>query len=253
MRRTCWMAIVILPLFAQEHPAREGVTSRGLEKEAALGRRLAMEVASTTEPLDSDTVRDYVNALGARVAAAFSRPGFTYSFIVVRRGNTAEEPLALPGGIIFVPASLLLAAQDEAEFAGMMAHALAHATLQDSTVRPRLNSAPIVRTTSLGGWTGPETAAVPAGFLEVQRERELEADRLAGKAMAGAGFEPLALARYIARLPAHDQRVAALQSMAQGLSVQARPAAGSDFSSIQQEVRRLIPAPAEKRQPTLRQ
>ena len=50
----------------------------------------------------------------------------TFAVIAEDRGGYTHEPLAYPGGRIFVPAPLILAAGDEAEFAGMLAHAMAN-------------------------------------------------------------------------------------------------------------------------------
>lgn len=228
MRRICWIAIVAFPLLAQDRPAGKGVNFYSLEKEAALGQQLATEVARTTKPLDSAGIRDHVNALRQRLAAAVSGPAFRYSFRVLASGadNATHEPLALPGGYVFVPASLLLAAQDETEFA----------------------------------------AAPPLSFLQVQRDNELEADRLATRTMTATGFDPRGLVRYIGRvqpeagerpwafspLPSRSQRVGALEEVVRALPAHVT-VAGDAFQAIQEQVRPLMSAPAEKRPPTLRQ
>jgi predicted Zn-dependent protease len=121
----------------------------------------------------------------------------------------------------------------------------------------------------MGGWAGQATkqnqsASIPLGLLRFHRENELEADRLAADAMAGAGFDPAALARYIGRvqpeegarpwvfspLPTRGQRVGSLEDAVRALPAQTY-AAGDAFQGVKEEVRRLMPAPPSTRPPTL--
>jgi predicted Zn-dependent protease len=86
-------------------------------------------------PLDNAAALDFVKRLGARLAAQLPEPRFDYTFAVTAsdQSNVLHEPLSLPGGYIFVPTSLFLTVQDEAEFAGMLAHAMAHVANRDGT------------------------------------------------------------------------------------------------------------------------
>jgi len=244
MGRIWWIAVFALPLIAQDFYS--------LEKEAALGRQLAAEAARNTQPLDSAAAGDYVNELGQRLAVKLAGPAFDYTFAVAAGGadNSTHEPLALPGGYIFVPATLFLAAQDEAEFAGMLAHSIAHIAAWHFT-----RQATRGQFANMSTMNQNQSAALPLGFLRFQRQNELEADRLAVNSLAGAGFDPAALARYIGRVQpedgGRDQRVAALEDAVQAMPAQAY-AAGEAFRGVQEEVRRLMPAPAAKRTPTLR-
>ena len=58
--------------------------------------------------------------------------GFSYTVAIVA-DDGGYEPISLPGGFIFVPASTILAARNEAEFAGMLAHAMAHIAAHHGT------------------------------------------------------------------------------------------------------------------------
>jgi predicted Zn-dependent protease len=111
----------------------------------------------------------------------------------------------------------------------------------------------------MGGWIGTGAAGnddraliVPAGFLKIQRENELDADRVAVKIMAAAGFDPAALIEYIRRtqralaaksekysvLPPREERISALETAAASLpSRTGRP--GDEFKAIQDRVREL--------------
>jgi predicted Zn-dependent protease len=184
-----------------------------------------------------------------------SDAGFPFVFTVTADDNcrVAHEPAALPGGYIFVPAGLLLAAGDEAEFAGMLAHSMEHVAQRHGIrqdAQARVGSVPLIfmgaLTASCSG-----AAAIPISFLETLRNAELEADALAVQTMARAGFEPAALVRFVSRvqkdtstrfssMPAREQRVATMRSVIEKLPEQ-EFAAGPmvDFVAAKEEVRRL--------------
>jgi len=156
---------------------------------------------------------------------------------------------AFPGGILFVPASLILAAKDEDELAGMLAHAIAHVASRDGArqaTRAQLMDI-AMPAPYMGGWT------MELGLLRMWRKRELDADRLAASKMAAAGYDPGALARYLDReqasydeyspkmysmLPRRAQRIEAIQSVIDTLPARTYPARDA-FSAFQEQVRRL--------------
>jgi predicted Zn-dependent protease len=88
----------------------------------------------------------------------------------------------------------------------------------------------------------------PAGLLSLEQAFEKEADLVAVVIMTAAGYDPEALASYVARsqydttanrssaLPPRDERVAAIRA-----AIQQRPP--NEFSEMQDELHRLLPAP----------
>jgi hypothetical protein len=99
-----------------------------IEKESALGSQLAKDFRQAHSPLDNAAASAYIEQMGARLTRALPQPSpFTYHFeLTTDSSGTFLEPAALPGGYIFVPAGLILAAKDEAELAGTLAHAMGH-------------------------------------------------------------------------------------------------------------------------------
>ena len=265
LMRLCVLLLACAALSAQDQPTGRGVNFYSLEKESALGAQLAGETRQKTTTIASAAVHDYVARLGAQLVAQIPATGFTFTFTVVAEDMDSgiHEPLALLGGYIFVPASLFLAARNEAEFAGMLAHSIAHVAARHGTrlaTRAELANIASVPLVYTGGWTGYAMQqgaglAVPLGFLTFQRAFEREADLLAIRMMAGAGCDPDALVRYIGRvqaptdatrskvfspLPDRDQRVAAMQHAIEDLPPRAY-SSGEEFPPIQDEVRRLAP------------
>ena len=265
VRHVAALALACLPLAGQQSSV----------KEATLGKRLAAEFRQRTTPIDSPPVQNYVAGLGQRLAAQM--PGamlpFTFSVIVDDLCRPMHEPAALPGGYVFVPAALLLTAQDEGELAGMLAHAMGHIEQRHGnrqvTQGMLMNVAPMPITfaASCGGESGQ---AVPQTIAASERQIELEADRLAVQAMADAGFDPKVLLRYIRRVQPDDaalskvsyeapavlpraRRIAALEQAVGKLPAR-RFSSGASLGPMQEEVRRVLPPAALPKDdaPTLR-
>jgi predicted Zn-dependent protease len=260
---------------AQQVEPGKGVNFYSFEKEAALGSQLAQEVRREHKELESTAVQSYIQDLGKRLATQIGGPPFTYTFTVIADTTPYNEAIALPGGFVFVPASLLLAARDEDELAGILTHSIAHIASRDGTrVATRAElvnvaSAPIIM---MGGSTGyamrqGNELAVPLKFLEQWRKYEIDADRLAAARLPASGYDPAALARFIereqpqfegkarepkfSRVPPLADRVAAIRAVIGALPVQDYlPHEG--LSRIQDEVRRLTASTAPARKaPTL--
>lgn len=88
----------------------------------------------------------------------------------------------------------------------MLAHSMAHVALRQGVQQSPgdvryLAAIPIL--TLYGGATfgdNPKSTPLPAGYLNMHREHELAADRVAVAAMAAAGYDPHALVDYLARV-----------------------------------------------------
>jgi predicted Zn-dependent protease len=260
--RVVWLIVLLGGLSqAQEREPGKGVNFYSIEKEIALGNQLAMEFRQRTRAVESPAVLAYVNGIGQRLVKEMAGPAFPYAFSVIADDLTViHEPAAFPGGAVFVPASLILAAKDEDELAGMLAHSIAHVAGRDAT--KQATKAEIVSVASeplifMGGWTGyglrqGAELAIPLGMQRAWRAFELNADRVAARTMAAAGWDPEGLARYIERVQAADdagaqkkwsalpdkaERLAALRMVIDGLPARTYP--GHDgFQQMQEEVRR---------------
>jgi predicted Zn-dependent protease len=226
------------------------------DREAALGAQLVREIQSHTTVIDNVAVRDYVDRVGQKLAASAGTVRYKFSVIADQSFGRTHEPVALPGGYVFVSVDLILAAHDEAEFAGMLAHAMAHSAAPRPPERSVVNSGNIP-VLFVGGWG--ESPVVPISSLKARRAAELEADRSAVQTMAGAGYDPTALVRYIEHtqsannqlwitLPPRAERIAAMQQ-AIGQLPSKSYSMSEEFERIQDAVR--IPPVPTPRAPTL--
>jgi beta-barrel assembly-enhancing protease len=261
----CTVFLTVLTMSAQERQVGQGVNFYSMEKEAALGAQLAKEVRQKTTPIDSAVTRDYVEKIGRQLAAALPNSRFTYTFAVILDdvGGETHEPLSFPGGYIFVPANLILTAQNEAALAGMLAHAMAHVAERHGTRQAtfgELSNIASVPLIFVGGGAGlgagGNERVVPISFLSVRRRFETEADVLAIKLTSGSGYDPKALVSYISRvqpgdadrspvaevfswLPRRDVRITSMEKTIQELPPKAYTSSSNEFPRIQDEVRRL--------------
>jgi beta-barrel assembly-enhancing protease len=238
----CRGIYLILVAISAATLSAQNVDQLDLEKESALGSQLAAEIRARTTPVKSRTVQQYIDALGQRLASTmpYAQRGFTFQVVADDLCPQTHEPAAIPGGYVFVPVALFTAASDEAEFAGMLAHAMEHIAQRRGFNQAGIASIQLVY---VGGWTGScSGASVPAGLATSQRVAEEDADWWAIQVMAATGFDPAALLRYIERIQPQSDRAAAL-----------RQALGriDDFTAIQREVRRLTESPTPKRMPSL--
>jgi len=171
--------------------------------------------APTTDPV----VSEYVEKIAYRLENAL--PGTRRIAVVV--DQSGEEPPVLPDGTVVISERSILTAQDEAEFAGIVAHAMAHAALKRF-------SFPVI---PLNGF---ENSPAYAPMKAMQRQVEIDADRRAVRAMIQSGFDPSAFVRYVARTQPDAAR---LDEMRWELSLwQPREYTQSgEFASIQKRLR----------------
>jgi predicted Zn-dependent protease len=236
--------LTALSVCAQGLPTKSGPNFYSIEKERSLGASEARDLERRTTPLNNAVALDYVQKMGARLATQIPQTNFSYTFALIKddEGGPLHEPVALPGGYIFVPAGLLLAAQNEAEMEGMLAHAMEHVAARHATreaTRGELTQIQTLAGAPVAAGLGPALTLAQAAF---HRDFESEADRLAVNCMHAAGYDPQALASYIGRmqpagnndpaaeLPDRDLRITDIGNDIQRLSA-------NEFSRIQAEVR----------------
>jgi predicted Zn-dependent protease len=267
MRFTALIFLSALTLSAQDITTPKGANLYSVDKEAALGAQMNAEVRRNVTVIDNAIVIDFVNRIGSQLAPHFPSAPFPFTFTVVAGdgNNSTHEPISLPGGYIFVPADLILAARDQAEFAGMLAHSMAHVAARHATrqaSRQEIGNLSTIPLIFMGGWAGysvnqSNSVAVPVSFLKFQREMEMEADIMTVAITSAAGFDPSALGRYLSRVPATqpgttgkvfaplpppEERVSRMDNAIQSLPQRAYSTLDPlEFARIQAEVRSVLP------------
>src|SRR5262250_1728584 len=109
---------------------KHSINFTSLEKEQALGRELAAEVERQVKLFNDPVVNEYVNRVGQNLVRN-SDAKFPFTIKVV--DSDEINAFALPGGYFYVNTGLILAADEEAELAGVMGHEIAHVAARHAT------------------------------------------------------------------------------------------------------------------------
>jgi beta-barrel assembly-enhancing protease len=189
-----------------------GKIAAGTEKEVREGRMLAAQVDKEAKFIDDPIITEYVNRVGQNIVLhSDAKIPFTIKVI----DSDEVNAFALPGGFFYVNKGLILAADNEAELAGVMAHEIAHVCARHAMENERkmqvldygvlagiLLGGPIVGNVLYNGGGFFEGMA----FLKFSRAAEGEADRLGVQYMWAAGYDPNAMATMFEKLEAKNKK-----------------------------------------------
>src|SRR6266403_729079 len=158
--------------------------AKGTEAEVREGRMLAAEVDKEAKFIDDPIITEYVNRVGQNIVLhSDAKIPFTIKVI----DSDEVNAFALPGGFFYVNKGLILAADNEAELAGVMAHEIAHVcarhAVENQTKASLLEYLAIGTSIFLGGIPGliyQNTAnlGLLGAFMKFSRNAESEADKL---------------------------------------------------------------------------
>ena len=166
-----------------------------LEKEVGIGRQLAAEVDRQAKFVDDPIITEYVNRVGQNIVLhSDAKVPFTIKVL----DSDDVNAFALPGGFFYVNKGLILAADNEAELAGVMAHEIAHVAarhgVEQASKAQIANYAmiPLIFMTGGLGAIAYQAAqiGVPLAFLKFGRGAETEADKLGAQYAWAAGLRP---------------------------------------------------------------
>ncbi len=160
------------------------------------GSQIAQQVQKSAKIIHDPVIEEYVNRIGQNIVKnSDAKVPFTIKVIDTDEINA----MALPGGYFFVNSGLILAADNEAELAGVMAHEIGHvAAHHQAREMTRMHYAdlgmvPLVMVPGYGIGYGIYEAsafAVPLTMLQFQRDFEEQADWLGIQYMYKAGYDP---------------------------------------------------------------
>lgn len=189
-----------------------GKISGGTEKEVRMGREAAAEVDRQAKFIDDPIITEYVNRVGQNIVLhSDAKVPFTIKVI----DSDEVNAFALPGGFFYVNKGLLLAADNEAELAGVMAHEIAHVAarhaVENQAKASLLEYAALGASIFLGGIPGliyQNTAGIGllGIFMKFSRGAEEEADKLGVQYMYAAGYDPGAMATMFEKLEAKNKK-----------------------------------------------
>jgi len=179
--------------------------------EYRMGAMVTRELRDQSALIEDPEVSEYLQSVGARLAAQSPDGGRSFQFFVVKDG--AINAFAVPGGFVFVNYGLVLATSNESELASVMAHEIAHVTQHHIARQIRaqsqqsITSAAAILAAILLGAIGGGGQAVEGGIAAAQgmaiqqrinfsRDNEAEADRVGIGYLAGAGFDTQSMGNF---------------------------------------------------------
>lgn len=188
------------------------IGAKGVESEVRLGRQLAAEVDKEAKFVDDPIITEYVNRVGQNIVLhSDAKIPFTIKVI----DSDEVNAFALPGGFFYVNKGLVLAADNEAELAGVMAHEIAHVAARhamETEAKMRAMDLGILAGILLGGGIIGNVLYNGGGFFEslaflkFTRGAEEEADKLGVQYMWAAGYDPNAMATMFEKLEAKNKK-----------------------------------------------
>jgi len=177
------------------------------ESEIKMGKQYADEIEKSTRFITDPVITEYVNRIGQNIVKnSDCKVPFTIKVIDTDEINA----MALPGGFFYVNSGLILAADEEAELAGVMAHETAHVCAHHAAREmtranyAQIGMVPLIMMTGYS-WTGygiyeATQLMIPITFLEFSREFEAQADYLGVQYMYRAGYDPQAFVTFFEKI-----------------------------------------------------
>ena len=182
-----------------------------LEKEISMGSQIASEFEQTARLVEDPVISEYVDRLGQNIVK-HSDAKVPFHIKVV---DTDEvNAFAFPGGYFYVNKGLILAADSEAELAGVMAHEISHVTARHATSRlskgQYLQLAAIPALFVGGYWAqmGIQNAlglGINLELMGITRESEREADQLGIQYLWNTGYDPNAFVSFFEKMQEQEK------------------------------------------------
>ncbi len=184
-----------------------------LEKQVAMGQQYSQQIEHGVKLVTDPVVTEYVNRIGQNLVR---NSDSKVPFIIKVIDTDEINAFALPGGYFYVNSGLILAADNEAELAGVMAHEIAHVAAchvaREQTRSNIVNLASIPLIFVPGGWAVYEATqvamsiGVPLTFMKFSRNFESEADFLGMEYMYKTGYDPQSFISFFEKIEAQEKK-----------------------------------------------
>ncbi len=214
-----------------------------LETEIRMGKEYSQQVEASVKLVQDPVVTEYVNRIGQNlVRNSDAQVPFTIKVI----DSDEVNAFALPGGFFYVNSGLILAADEEAELAGVMAHEIAHVAARHATRQitraqwANIGTIPLIFVGGGIGYAARSLAglALPMTFLSFSRGFEAEADYLGLQYMYKTGYDPQAFVSFFEKLQAKEKKKPG--TLARAFST--HPQTPDRIEKSQEEIGSILPA-----------
>jgi beta-barrel assembly-enhancing protease len=220
-----------------------GLDWYSIETDIKIGKSYAQQIEASMKMIQDPVVTEYVNRIGQNlVRNSDAKVPFTIKVV----DSDDVNAMALPGGFFYVNSGLIMAADDEAELAAVMAHEIAHVALRHGTrgqTRADIANIMTIPLIFVGGGIGYAARQVagiglPLTFLKFSRGFEAEADYFGLQYMYHAGYDPNAFVTIFEKLQALDKKKPGALSKA----FSTHPQTPDRIAKSQEEIASVLPA-----------
>jgi beta-barrel assembly-enhancing protease len=182
-----------------------------LQKEMSIGQQVANEFEQTAKLVEDPVVCEYIDRLGQNIVKHSDAKVPFYIKVV----DTDEiNAFAFPGGYFYVNKGLVLAADNEAELAGVMAHEISHVAARHATARMskgqylQFMTIPALFVGGYWAQMGIQNAlglGLNLELMGITRESEKEADQLGIQYLWNTGYDPNAFVSFFEKLKEQEK------------------------------------------------
>jgi predicted Zn-dependent protease len=213
-----------------------------LEKEVAMGKQYAAQVEQSAKLITDPVINEYVNRVGQNlVRHSDAKVPFTIKVIDDNQINA----FALPGGFFYVNTGTILAADDESELAGVMAHEISHVCARHAMRQmTRANWAnfatiPLIFVGGGIGYAAYEAAGIgiPLTFMKFSRGFEAQADYLGTQYLYASGYDPEGMVNFFEKIEATEKKKPGTLAKA----FASHPPTPDRVEHTQEEINRILP------------
>jgi len=213
-----------------------------IEKEVSMGKQYAQQVEQSAKLVTDPVVNEYVNRIGQNlVRHSDAKVPFTIKVI----DDDQINAFALPGGFFYVNTGTILAADDESELAGVMAHEIAHVCARHAMRQmTRANWAnfatiPLIFVGGGIGYAAYEAAGIgiPLTFMKFSRGFEAQADYLGTQYLYASGYDPQAMVDFFEKIEATEKK----KPGALAKAFASHPPTPDRVEHTQQEIAKILP------------
>ena len=220
-----------------------GMDWYSIETDIKVGKMASAQLEASAKLVKDPVVIEYVNRIGQNlVRNSDAKVPFTIKVL----DDDDINAMALPGGFFYVNSGLILAVDDEAELAAVMAHEIAHVAMRHwsrTQTRAQIANLATIPLIFVGGGIGYAARQV-AGlggmmtFLKFSRNFEAEADYFGLQYMYKAGYDPNAFVTVFEKLQALEKKKPG--SLSKAFSTHPQPP--DRIQASQHEISTILPA-----------
>jgi predicted Zn-dependent protease len=210
-----------------------------LNEEWQMGQQLEQELSKKVRLVNDATALSYIRKIGNNIVNQTELGNAPWEFHII--ADPEINAFNIPGGQVYVNTGLIMAADNTAELAGVMAHEISHGVARHSTERmSKVYGLDVGLNYLLGqnpSMLKQIAAQLAAGGVvaKFSRDDEREADRLGVQYMYQAGYNPEGMATMFEELLATRKRRPS--SVEQFLST--HPLAEDRIRAVRQQARTL--------------